>query len=77
MEYKTFLDRIIDDGIAAARRDYKTGPKLEGAIAGFEACRGKLPNEVRALFQDPNDLSRPTVNGDVVDYWYWRIKEKK
>lgn len=35
-----FLNRIIDDGIAAAKRDYDEGDKLNGSVAGFEGGGG-------------------------------------
>jgi hypothetical protein len=48
--YEAFLTRVIDDGIEAARRDYADKPeKLRGAVAGFEACRGKSPVELKVL----------------------------
>lgn len=52
MDFAAFLERVIEDGIAAARADY-TKPeqksKLEGSIEGFEACRGKTPAELASL----------------------------
>lgn len=52
MDFAAFLERVIEDGIAAARADY-TRPeqqsKLAGSIEGFEACRGKTPAELAAL----------------------------
>lgn len=52
MTYEEFLARIIDDGIEAARRDYAKKTRaahLRGAVAGFEACRGKSPIELKVL----------------------------
>ena len=47
MNYDEFLTRIIDDGIVAASESYKDNDlKREGAIAGFESCRGKTPFEL-------------------------------
>lgn len=59
--YDAFLAQVIDDGIAAAREDYgwreKRGHKnaaamLRGAVAGFEACRGKRPDELVGLLEE-------------------------
>ena len=36
--FATFLERVVDDGIQAAKDDYtrpEQRPKLEGSIAGF------------------------------------------
>lgn len=52
MNYTDFLNRVIDDGIQAARADYadpKDAHKLEGAVAGFEACRGLDPHLLTSL----------------------------
>ncbi len=50
MDYETFLNRVIDDGIAAAKTDYAhDDEKREGAVAGFEACRGKAPAKIIEL----------------------------
>jgi hypothetical protein len=47
MNYDEFLTHVIDDGIAAAGESYKNDDlKREGAIAGFEVCRGKSPLEL-------------------------------
>jgi hypothetical protein len=50
--YQQFLTRVIDSGIQAARKDYGgqgDAHKLKGALAGFEVCRGKVPEEIRKL----------------------------
>jgi hypothetical protein len=50
MDYLEFLTRVIDDGIAGARKDYEKHPaKLAGAVAGFEACRGRVPADLFEL----------------------------
>ena len=44
------LDRVIAEGIAAARIDYEEDPpRLRGSVEGLEACRGKTPAELVAL----------------------------
>jgi len=62
MDYMTFLNRIIDDGIKAAQHDYAPenydGDRpterglLAGSVAGFEACRGKNPLEIAQLLYE-------------------------
>lgn len=73
MNLAAFLDRIIDDGIKAAAADYAEGPKLDGSIAGFEACRGKTPEQLMDLW---SEAGRATIHehmkpGDIDTYWYW------
>ncbi len=69
MEYLTALDAIIRKGIEAAKRDYAQSPhKSEGAIAGFEACRGKTPLELLTLLQEENKKQQ--------DY-YWKSSQKE
>lgn len=73
MTLKDFLDRIIDDGIAASSKSYKNDPqKREGSAAGFNACRGKTVFELRQQL----DISRKTAEiglvADRKNYWYLR-----
>lgn len=76
MDVSTFLTRIIDDGIAAARADYANKPeKRDGAVYGFELCRGKAPSEILALYthaQHEVMLARER-RGD--DFWRYRCCE--
>lgn len=73
MNLGDFLTRIVDDGIAECRVAYKDKPqKRDGAIAGFEACRGKTIFELRQalyLSQNAADVAR-AVDRD--NYWYLR-----
>ena len=53
MDYYQFLERVIEEGIEAAKADYtkpEQKPHLEGSLDGFESCRGKNPEELRELF---------------------------
>ncbi len=51
MTYLEFLDRVIDRGIHGAVEDYASNVhRRDGAIAGFEACRGKLPDELMRIY---------------------------
>lgn len=57
MDLVTYLNQIIDDGIIAAgesyshRTDNVGKAKLEGAIAGFNACRGLDTNQIADLLK--------------------------
>jgi hypothetical protein len=53
--YEDLLNRIIADGIAEVRVAYddpKEHHKRDGAIEGFEACSGKTPNDLVALWTE-------------------------
>jgi len=69
--YNYFLNCIIDDGIAAVKIDYKDKPQeLEGAIAGFEACRGKNPVELAQLLASARKATHEAYRDrEVTDYW--------
>lgn len=75
MDYNQFLKKIIDDGIKAAKKDYKRkDQKLikEGSVAGFEACRDKNPLELKELLETAQKKSRKKMLNQAKDYWYHR-----
>lgn len=50
IEYKDFLKRIIDDGIAAASGRFTDGSEeLNWALSGFVSCEGLDPHDLRKL----------------------------
>jgi len=75
MDYNKILNTIIDDGIKAAKEDY-TEPKdknrLDGSIAGFEACRNKTAEDILILHNEAlksmNEAYIEQANIDL--YWY-------
>jgi len=75
MNYFDFLTRVIDDGIAAARVNYADQPhKCEGAVAGFEACRGKHPFQLAQLLIEANAQADKAFRAhDDVDNC-WRLR---
>jgi hypothetical protein len=79
MDYQVFLNKVIDDGIEAARRDYaapEAARKLKGSIAGFEACRSKPPGEIAALLIKVHSEAMALWGGNDHDaYWEARCKE--
>lgn len=79
MEYETYLDKVINDGIAAARVDYAERPAmLKGAVAGFEACRGLQPSALAALLKDRNQQTRAAFRDESLSrdqYWETRCFE--
>lgn len=81
--YAELLDRIISDGIAEVREAYtdpKDHHKRDGAIEGFEACRGRSPDQLVALWTEAERQSRQIVEQcrqgqrDGRDYWKQRYK---
>jgi hypothetical protein len=71
--YLELLNAIIERGIEASKRDYPDIPrnrqKREGAEAGFKACRGKNPEQLKALLKHATE--RVNNKGDLSHYWYW------
>ena len=81
MTYEEFLDRIINDGIAAAKADYKRPAQkaqLEGSIAGFEACREKGPSDLALLLgkaqANTHTAFRRVNEREISDEEYWKIR---
>ena len=89
VSYELFLGRIIDDGIEAARHDYRDAPgmslrrpKREGSVAGFEACRGKQPHELAQLLAaaqtqtaQARRVTAESRDMEASEYWYHRCYE--
>ena len=89
MTYDEFLTQVIDGGVAGVRKDYVDDiSKREGSVAGFEACRGKQPVELRAVLtlarKQANDAFWASQEGQKDPdgrgkgpnhYWYWRCFE--
>lgn len=76
MEHNEFLNKIIDDGIAAAKEDYANDPvRLEGAIKGFEACRDKKPQQLMELLAQAWTNTRQAMIDEAEDYCRVRCYE--
>lgn len=57
--FENFLNRIISDGIAEVCEAYASPEeqhKRDGAIEGFEGCRGKAPADLVALWVEAEKL---------------------
>ena len=78
MDYGYFLERVINEGIEAAKSDY-TKPedslRLAGSIKGFEECRMKAPEELANLLSSARTDMARAFTEDAKDYWYWRCRE--
>lgn len=83
MTYEELLARIIADGIAEVQAAYAAPEdhhKRDGAIEGFEACRGKSPTDLVTLWTEAERSAeqvmrdRQASGGDARDYWRQRYK---
>jgi len=83
MTYEQLLDSIISDGIAEVKEAYddpKDHHKRDGALEGFEACRGKTPEQIVILWSTAErEASSLRATGEaneqsVKDYWRCRCK---
>jgi hypothetical protein len=83
MTYTEFLDRVVSDGLESITKDEwitKYPKRLEGSRLGFEACRGKLPEQLAELLRDAEGRcmrSREETEGpdsDIEDYWRERYR---
>jgi hypothetical protein len=76
MNYQEFLNRVIDEGIEAAKRDYaRDDQKLKGSIAGFEACRNKIPDELGKILLAARENSDRARRLKFDGYWNIRCFE--
>lgn len=77
MPYADFLNAIVDDGIESCREAYaapKDRMKRDGAIQGFEDCRGKSPPELLALKAEADRAVHDKMLAQAPDYWFWRYR---
>jgi len=81
--YEDLLDHIITDGIAEVREAYaapENHHKRDGAIEGFEACRGKNPAELVESWKTAEDEATKIMRDDrdaktdAKNYWNRRYK---
>ena len=77
MNYFDFLEMVIDDGIEAAKADYvkpEQKQKLEGSIAGFNACRKKTPEELLKILRESERTAQQctVISKREKEYWYYR-----
>lgn len=78
MFYSDFLEQAINEGVAAAQKDYAdpdSKQKLDGSIAGFEACRGKSPMELGELLGAAKTATEDAFLNEREDYWWYRCYE--
>jgi len=77
-DYDTILSRIVDDTVETVKLAF-SGPEREqyrsGALAGLEACRGKLPAELDALIKKSRITANNSLSRGDDDYSYWVARE--
>ena len=75
MNLNEVINRIIDDGVVAAKRDYSNPrnpnhPQMQrGAVAGFEACRGLEPEQLLVLWNESRAESDHSRRNSATNYW--------
>jgi len=74
MDYFEFLDKVINEGITSATLDYteeSEKEKLDGSVAGFNACRKKTPEELILVWQEANNKANESFLDEMNNYWYY------
>jgi len=78
MLFHEFVTKVIDSGIRAAKEDY-TRPadaeRLEGSLAGFEACRGKDMGQLTGLLQEASRQAIEAHREEADNYWVIRSRQ--
>ena len=78
MKLLDFTNRVIDEGIAAVKEDYKDPKdkdKLDGAIEGFELCRDKEPHEIEVLLIQAREATLQAQRERSDNYWTFRCRD--
>lgn len=83
MTYEQLLDRLVADGIVEVQKTYadpKDHHKRDGAIDGFQACRGKAPIDLVKLWnaaeQEAAQIRIDCHESDRSSEDYWRARYK-
>lgn len=81
--YNDLINRLIEEGIEGARKDYAgegkcDAEKLAGSIDGFEACRGLQPEQMKDLLEDAHNKMQQAFfrvsEKEISDGEYWRVR---
>ena len=78
MNLVEFIERVIGDGINAAKADYPKPDqkeKLKGSISGFEKCRGKNTLELLTLLDEAKIATHKALLEQAKNYWFVRCEE--
>jgi hypothetical protein len=75
IDLAAFITRVIDDGIAAAIEDYGAQTdKGRGALAGFELCRDKTPEQLPGALAEARALQAAAFEQESPSYWFWACR---
>jgi hypothetical protein len=80
MPYADFLNAVIDDGLDEVRRTYlrpDQAAKRDGAIRGFEECRGLDADALLDLMDRARVETAAKRRAQAPDYWFWRMRESQ
>ena len=75
MNYQELIEKIVEKGIKAAKRDYTQKDQksiLKGSIAGFKACLGKTITELSDLLEKAQKDSYLGDHKNIDEHWYKR-----
>ncbi len=78
MTYYEFLEKIINEGIQAAKAGYilpDQKQELEGSIIGFQRCRDKLPQELLYELRKAREKTEKAHHEQSDRYWFIRCQE--
>ena len=78
MDRNSLLNAIVDDGIEEVRHTYlrpDQHDRLEGSIAGFEACRGLDDESLLTLRDQARIDTHEAMAAESRDYWRVRHRE--
>src|SRR4051812_9301472 len=78
MSYEVVLEQLINEGIEGVKEHYpkpEQTDKRDGSIAGFEACRGKNPAQLKVLLREAHDHTMAARAQKHKEYWYYRYYE--
>lgn len=73
--YFLILNQTIESGIFQAKQSYyriDDFHKLEGSIAGFEACRNCSLQQISDLIKESNDYVQEARLKNLDNYWFFR-----
>lgn len=76
LTYESFLNQVIEGGLAGILVSYAHEPdKLKGSREGFEACRGKTPDQLWELLVEARRRSWDAQREMAENYWEVRHTE--
>jgi hypothetical protein len=75
MEFRDIVNEIVKQAISGARRDYALPgqtEKLEGSLAGLEACLNKTQEELLEVLKEADEYVTRAAKEVADNYWWFR-----